>query len=245
MIQYNSICDSFVSFTSPGSSWFSGSPHIFLIMILIVASNDLAFSPLSNGGLCSTIAHRSSTTYWHASHFTSTTTLRSASWWAFWAARRTDPTADCWKHAMSCWKCGGGERGTRPLEASRAVAQAGLAVHWLYSAGQARESSSAVGVATACSAMLGVESGARRRSRPTPPSSRRAMPSLPAARAAPRCRGWIWGCRLSALDLHRIYCSSLRLSDVDGGEAAGLPYALLLVFLRGNADLAGLARASE
>ena len=61
-----------------------------------------------------------------------------------------------------------------------------------------------------------------------------------------RSRGWIWGCRLSAsLGLHRIYCSSLRLSDVDGGEAAGLPYALLLVFLRGNADLAGLARASE
>ena len=49
-----------------------------------------------------------------------------------------------------------------------------------------------------------------------------------------RSRGWIWGCRLSALDLQRIYCSCLRLSDVDGGEAAGLPYALLLVFLRGN-----------
>ena len=60
-----------------------------------------------------------------------------------------------------------------------------------------------------------------------------------------RSRGWIWGCRLSAIDLHWIYCSCLRLSDVDGGEAAGLPYALLLVFLRGNADLAGLARASE
>ena len=33
-----------------------------------------------------------------------------------------------------------------------------------------------------------------------------------------------------------IYFSScLRLADVDGGEAAELPYALLLVFLRGNA----------
>ena len=49
-----------------------------------------------------------------------------------------------------------------------------------------------------------------------------------------RSRGWIWGCRLSlsALDLHLIHCSSLRLSDVDGVEAAGLPYALSLVFLR-------------
>ena len=54
-----------------------------------------------------------------------------------------------------------------------------------------------------------------------------------------RSRGWIWGCRLSALDLHRIYCSSLRISDVDGGEAAELPYALLLVFLRGNAPDTG------
>ena len=43
----------------------------------------------------------------------------------------------------------------------------------------------------------------------------------------------------------RSISTSLRLSDVDGGEAAGLPHALLLVFLRGNADLAGLARASE
>ena len=41
-----------------------------------------------------------------------------------------------------------------------------------------------------------------------------------------RSRGWIWGCRLSALDLHRIYCSCLRLSDVDGAEAAGLPSTL-------------------
>ena len=39
--------------------------------------------------------------------------------------------------------------------------------------------------------------------------------------------------------MHRIYCSCLRLSDVDGGEAAGLPYALLLVFLRGNAPDTG------
>ena len=60
-----------------------------------------------------------------------------------------------------------------------------------------------------------------------------------------RSLGWIWGYRLSAIDLHWVYCSCLRLSDVDGGEAAGLSYALLLVFLRGNADLAGLARASE
>ena len=37
----------------------------------------------------------------------------------------------------------------------------------------------------------------------------------------------------------RSISTSLRLSDVDGGEAAGLPHALLLVFLRGNAPKTG------
>jgi hypothetical protein len=55
---------------------------------------------------------------------------------------------------------------------------------------------------------------------------------------------------LSALpEIYRSISTSLRRrktqEHVDGGEAAGLPHALLLVFLRGNADLAGLARASE
>ena len=53
-----------------------------------------------------------------------------------------------------------------------------------------------------------------------------------------RSRGWIWGCRLSALGLHWIYCSSLRLSDVDGGEAAGLPSR----FLCFTAGCAGVLR---
>ena len=47
-------------------------------------------------------------------------------------------------------------------------------------------------------------------------------------------------CIRSAPDLLFVSASlRCRLSDVDGGEAAGLPYALLLVFLRGNAPDTG------